>query len=360
MKNKKNILLCPMDWGLGHATRMVPIIEKLKGKNVNIILGADNRPYEFLKQRFKDLDIVRFPGYLPKYPSKVPMALKMISEMPDMLKYTEKAHDYLEEFVVKQNIDIVISDNRYELWSKHVKTVFITHQLDIQVPRFGKVARSAIKKIINSYIKKHDELWIPDFENEPNLSGKLSHVNSFPVSNYHFIGPLSRFQYVTPKHISKNIDLVVLLSGPEPQRTILEVKLKDQAFHAGLNTVILQGRPEDNHIEKIGNVELISHLPDDEFAGYLQAADFVISRPGYSTLMDLAMFGSKAIFIPTPGQTEQEYLARTLKEKMLFYYQNQKDFDLIKALAESKKYKGIKLKNDFKILESRLNNLVND
>ncbi len=347
-----------MDWGLGHATRMVPVIEILKSSPVNLILGADNRPYDFLKQRFPDVEMVRFPGYVPHYPAKGSMALKMLSEMPDMLRFADKAHSHLEKFVKERAIDLVISDNRYELWSKHAKTVFVTHQLNVQTPKFGKVTNLAVRQIVYSFIRKHDELWIPDFEGKNNLSGKLSHVSKYPIDNHHFIGPLSRFQFVEPKPVTEPVDLLIILSGPEPQRTILEVKLKDQAYQTGLKTVILQGRPEEGHHEKLGNIDIYSHLPDEEIAGLIRAAKLVVSRPGYSTLMDLAYFGAQAVFIPTPGQTEQKYLAKYLKDKGFYYYQSQKTFDLEKALAEAANYKGLKMQNDLKTLKDRIAKLI--
>jgi len=347
-----------MDWGLGHATRMVPVIEMLKQRKVRLVLGADNRPYEFLKKRFPELEILRFPGYRPRYPAKGSMALKMLSEMPEMLLFADKAHNFLEKVIKSYDLDLVISDNRYELWSKKVQTVFVTHQLNIQTPKYGRVTNTALRQLVYSFIKKFDELWIPDFEGKQNLSGKLSHVKKFPLENHHFIGPLSRFQFVEPDPQTPSVDLLMIMSGPEPQRTILEVKLKDQAYHSGLKTVILQGRPEDEHYEKFGNVEVYSHLSDEKIAGYIQKAKIVISRPGYSTLMDLAWFGAKAIFIPTPGQTEQKYLAKHLKEKGFYYYQNQKGFDLEKALAEAEEYRGITMKNDLKTLQKRINRLL--
>ncbi len=349
-----------MDWGLGHATRIVPVIELLKKKDVRIILGADNRPLDFLKQRYPELEVVKFPGYVPHYPAKGAMAIKMISEMPEMIKQADKAHLFLEKLIDEKNINLVISDNRYELWSSKVKTVFVTHQLNIQMPKYGRVARPALRQMIYSYIKKHDELWIPDFEGEPNLSGALSHIDNYPLENYHFIGPLSRFQFVKPEHISKEIDLLIMLSGPEPQRTILEVKLKDQAFRSGLKTVILQGRTEDKHHVKMENVEIFSHLPDEEFAGYIDAAKTIVCRPGYSSLMDLVWFGKRAVFIPTPGQTEQEFLAESLKQKGLYFYQNQKEFDLQKALSLAESYPGFTLKNNDSILNHRIDALIGE
>ncbi len=359
MEHKKTILVCPMDWGLGHATRVVPIIEILKrNKGIHLILGADNRPLEFLRQRYPELEIIKFPGYAPRYPVHGAMVLKMITEMPEMKKQADKAHLFLEQLVLDKKIDLVISDNRYELWSELAKTVFLTHQLDIQTPKFGKVAKPALRQMVYSYIKKHDELWIPDVDGENNLSGALSHIANYPLRNYHFIGPLTRFQYVESQIPEEDVDLLILLSGPEPQRTILEIKLKDQAYQSGLKTVILQGRTEDTHQVKMGNVEIFSHLPDEQFAGYIQKAKNIICRPGYSSLMDLTWFGKKAVFIPTPGQTEQEYLAETLKQKGFYYYQNQKEFDLQKALSESESYSGLTMQNDGEVLKSRIKALL--
>ena len=358
MNKTKTILVCPMDWGLGHATRVVPIVEILKKKNVNLILGADNRPLDFLKQRYPELEIIKFPGYVPRYPVRRAMAFKMLSEMPEMIKQADKAHLFLENLIEEKNIDLVISDNRYELWSSKVKTVFVSHQLNIQTPKYGKVAKPALRQMVYSYIRKHDELWIPDFEGDPNLSGELSHIDRFPIENYHFIGPLSRFQFVKPKPVSQKVDLLILLSGPEPQRTILEVKLKDQAFRSGLKTVILQGRTEENYHVKMDNVEIFSHLADDAFAGYISAAKTIVCRPGYSSLMDLVWFGKKAIFIPTPGQTEQEFLAESLKRKGLYYFQNQKEFDLQQAVSLSEDYSGLILKSDGNTLEDRIDKLL--
>ncbi len=359
MEHKKTILVCPMDWGLGHATRMVPVIEALKRrKNVRLLLGADNRPLEFLKQRYPELEVIKFPGYAPKYPVKGAMVLKMLSEMPEMKKQADKAHLFLETLIDDKKIDLVISDNRYELWSEKAKTVFITHQLNIQTPRYGKVARPALRQMIYSYIRKHDELWIPDVAGDDNLSGALSHIDHFPLRNYHFIGSLTRFQYVIPQLPERDPDILILLSGPEPQRTILEIKLKDQAFQSGLDTVILQGRPEEIHHIKMGNIEIFSHLPDEQFAGMILQAKTIICRPGYSSLMDLVWFGKRAIFIPTPGQTEQEFLAESLKQKGLYYFQNQKEFDLRKALTQAEAYHGLKMQNNGQALESRIDDLL--
>lgn len=282
------------------------------------------------------------------------MTWAMIKAYPKMLKQAEISKKLLDEIILKKNIDIVISDNRYELYSKNAYCIFITHQLNIQTPGLTKIADFFIQNKINNYIKKFNELWIPDAEGEANLSGKLSHNIRFPNNNTFFIGPLSRFSLLPQNEIVKTNDLLVLISGPEPQRTILEKKLISQALESGLATVVLQGKPELYEVQQNKNVRIISHLNDTEIAGLINSSKIVIARPGYSTMMDLSIVGSKAILIPTPGQTEQEYLAEKYLKEKLFYSEKQKNFSLSRSLEKAKKYEGLSLTWDNKKLIERI------
>lgn len=340
MAKTKNILICPLDWGLGHATRLVPIIDLFIKKGATVFIGADNRPLAYLKQRFPELRFIRFPGFVPKYPANGSMALAMLKSYPEMVSESKKAHTLLQKLIRKNDIDIVISDNRYELSSKLAYTVFITHQLNIQTPGISFVGKPFINKKINSYIRKFDELWIPDFNEEPSLSGRLSHTSKMPISNFHFVGPLSRFSLVKPKPSSEKPRLLVLLSGPEPQRTLLEQLITEQALETELKTIILKGTPEFADTVEIKNVKKIPHLPDDEIAILIKNAQTIITRPGYSTIMDLAVLGKKAIFIPTPGQTEQEYLAKRFMKMGICFSSRQAGFNLDQALQQSEKFIG--------------------
>lgn len=359
MIKSKTILVCPLDWGLGHATRMVPVINLLLKKGAEVIIGADNRPLAFLKSRFHECEFIRFPGISPKYPVVGSMALAMIKSYPEMLKATKQANLQLQKIIGEKKIDIVISDNRYELYSDNAYTVFVTHQLNIQTPGISSLVKPFIQNKINSYIKKHNELWIPDLEGGPNLSGKLSHVQKMPIENAHFVGLLSRFSRIKPRSTNEEIDLLIMLSGPEPQRTLLENILVKQALKTNYSTVVLQGKPEGTEESVNENVRLIPHLSDEKIAGYMLASKYIICRPGYSTLMDLATLGKKAIFIPTPGQTEQEYLAEKLKKKHIFYSENQKSFEFEKALRLQENFSGkIKIATT-SVLEKRISNLLN-
>ncbi len=350
-----------MDWGLGHATRCVPIIELLQQAGANVIIGADRRPLEFLKLRFPKCQWIKLPGYQPEYQKRGPVTLKVATEIPKILKASKPAHDLLESLIPKLHIHALISDNRYELWSKQVPTIFITHQLSILTRGIFVTSRPVLKKIIFSYIKKHNELWIPDFAGENNLSGKLSHIGSMPLKDTYFIGTLSRFESLENRLLSKpKIDVLCLLSGPEPQRTILEELLIKQLLSTDYKTVILSGKPGETNIRKIKNIEIRSHASDAEMAKLIQSAKTVVSRSGYSTLMDIVSLGSKAVFIPTPGQPEQEYLSKRLMKKHLYFSTTQKNFQIKEAIIKANTFSGLKITNDYKILKTRIKTLSGD
>ena len=342
MNKKKTVLVAPLNWGLGHATRIVPIIETLLNHNSKVIIAADKRPYEFLKQRFPDIEIIRFPGFEPEYTTKASMALKMVLSFPLMLKKGRDANKMLQKIIIQHDVDIIISDNRFEAYSQDAYCVFITHQLNVQTQVWQRFFKPIITKLINNYIKHYDELWIPDYENpEQNLTGKLSHIKKFPIKNYHFISPLSRFEHNDNHNDLEKNDLLIILSGPEPQRTKLENLLIKQVLQSNLRTTILQSKPEENKNTQKENIKFISHASDKQIAALIKSARMIISRPGYSTVMDLSVFGKKAIFIPTPGQTEQEYLAKKLKNQGYCYYEKQKIFNLNKSLSEAENYTGL-------------------
>ncbi len=358
MSRKKNILICPLDWGLGHATRMVPVIEMFLNKDANVIIAADNAPLEFLKQRFSNCDFVKLPGFVPKYPKGKAMALKMALQFPEMKKQAVKANKLLQEIIAKKKIDIVISDNRYELHSPKVYSVFITHQLKIKTVGFQKLMSPFISWQANNYIKKFNELWIPDFKQNPNLSGDLSHMVNLPIKQYSFIGPLSRFSNVNVDVQKKEFDVLVILSGPEPQRSMLESKLEKQLLKTNLKVIFLLGKPNLQDSETKDNILKIPHLPDKKFAQMIVNSKLVISRPGYSTIMDLVVFGKQAVFVPTPGQTEQEYLSKRLEKQGSYYYQQQDEIDVELAIEKSKYYTTIKVNNSFDLLNKRISALL--
>ena len=331
MKSKKRILVAPLDWGIGHATRCIPIIKALIAHNYEVVIAADDRPLHLLTTEFKELEAIRLPGYNIKYPTYLPMSLSMLLQSPKILLGIKKEKIALEEIIKDYNIDGVISDNRFGLSTKKVPCAFITHQLQIQSPYFT----AAIQQFNYNYINRFNACWVMDDEKE-NLSGSLSKAEILP-DNTIYIGMQSRFE---KREVEKKYDFLTIVSGPEPQRTIFEKGLINALKDRTEKSLIVLGKPELNTSEQIGSLSLKSHLNAKELNTAILQSDLIICRPGYSTIMDLAKLEQKAVFIPTPGQTEQEYLAANFMSKGICYSQNQSDFNFELALKESKNYNG--------------------
>lgn len=353
MRQKKRILVCPLDWGLGHATRCIPIIRLLLQKKQEVLIAGSGRSFLLLKQEFPNLEFINLPGYDIRY-SKSAMAIQMFFSIPRILKGIKKEHELLEEIIQQKKIDVVLSDNRFGLWNTKVKTVFITHQLMIKSP----LGEYVLHRINLNYIKKFNICWIPDFEDETNLSGDLTHFYPAP-ENAVFIGPLSRFYNDTSSlpslPLKENYDVMVIISGPEPQRSIFEDIILKQASSIPLNFIIVRGITEEASIlETKENLDVISHLNAADMKAAIQSASVVVARSGYSTLMDLAVLGRKVILIPTPGQTEQEYLAELCQKKKWAYVESQSNFNLKRALEKSNDYKGL-AKEFSDTLQTKLN-----
>jgi len=333
------IFVSPLDWGLGHAARCIPLIRYLLEKKAEIVIGAEGAHLTFLKEYFPHLEYIEFPGYRISYSSLFSAGIKVLSQVPQLVSAIKNEHVLVAQIIKEKKIDAVISDNRYGLWNRNVPCVIITHQLNIQ----AAAGSSFLSWIIYSYIKHFRECWIPDYEGEENLSGVLSHPVPKGI-NGKYIGPLSRFGSPKDYYKKDKYDLLVILSGPEPQRTKLEQlvlsQLKDLPH---IKTVILQGllgaKRKDTGLP---HVEMIPHVSDEEFHEKVMGSNIVLSRPGYSTLMDLSAIGwKKSILIPTPGQTEQEYLGKLVQEKGIGISYPQKNFILNKAIQQAGKLKPI-------------------
>jgi uncharacterized protein (TIGR00661 family) len=344
LTKQKTILVCPLDWGLGHATRCIPVIQSFLNQNCIVLIGSSGSQKVLLQQEFPNLTFIDLKGHEVEYPKSGSMALKMLLQLPKINTAIKEEHLWLAKIIDEHQIDLVISDNRYGLWSKKVKSILITHQLFIKAP-FGE---QLLEKKAQYYFDKFNEIWIPDVEGKNNLSGDLSHKKPLP-EKFKFIGLLSRFsnKIVTSNREDDHFefDFMAILSGPEPQRSIFENIILKQISTTNLKGVLVRGLPETNEKLKMenSNIQVFNHLATEEFLTYVQKSKVVISRSGYSTIMDLAALGKKAILVPTPGQTEQEYLADYHFKEGHFYFQSQNEFDLVKTLDKLEDYKGIKL-----------------
>jgi len=352
---QKRVLVCPLNWGLGHATRCIPIINLLIQNNAKVIIAAEGRSLELLKKEFPELEYIVFKGYDITYSKSLFLALKMIFSIPKILNGIKREHRELDKLITDYNIDIVLSDNRYGCWNKKITSVFITHQLMIKSP----IGEKVLHKIVLSYIKRYTFCWIPDWQGKDNLSGDLAHLYPIP-SNASFIGALTRFNQFTTTE-EKKYDVMAIISGPEPQRSIFERIVSEQIYKSNLNALLVFGLPEGNiKHETKAKVKMVSHLNSKEMEEAIRSSDLIISRSGYSTILDLAALGKKAIFIPTPGQTEQEYLAYQLKEKGIAFFQKQKTFHLMDAIEKSKSYSGFTKSTNDLLLEAAVTGLLNE
>ncbi|MBN4051553.1 glycosyltransferase, partial [bacterium AH-315-M05] len=250
MKSRKRILICPLDWGLGHASRCIPIIKELIDFDFEIVIGADNGPLALLKREFPQLEFIEFPGYGIFYSKNGNMPLTMILSLPRVFGGIYREHTLLKSIIKNYKIDAVISDNRFGLWNSTVPTIFITHQVMVKCPKHLKFLEPVIHRINKFFIDKYDECWIPDLKGEENLSADLSHRYPLP-RNAEFIGSLSRFDtngltINDSNNLEKSYDLMAIISGPEPQRSIFENIVIKQLERTSLKSIIVRGVPEKN------------------------------------------------------------------------------------------------------------------
>ncbi|MCW3077789.1 MAG: hypothetical protein JWO32_2398 [Bacteroidetes bacterium] len=297
----KIIFISPIDWGMGHATRCVPIIAQLK-KNNRIVIGTTSSTEKIFNDEFPELQKIDVPAYNIRYSSVFPLWLKLIIDWPRISLVKKKEKACLERIISSHNIDLVISDNRFGLYSKKIHSVFITHQLFLKTPFANSIAQKLNKK----YILNFDEVWVPDFESaEINLSGELSHGTSYH-KNVTYLGPQSRLNKAF--QISYAFDYLILLSGPEPQQSILRnVLIKKTQGYPHLKFALVSSGKKQTVPKNI--MQFISPGAS-QLSELISGSKKIICRSGYSSLMDLHALNKKEIIlIPTPGQTEQEYLA---------------------------------------------------
>lgn len=328
----RSILVAPLNWGLGHATRSADVVMRLNQQypDARIILGSDGASAEWLRQRFPDLTLVELPGYRIRYGRGAFLVPKLLFQSPRIAFRILCEYRAVQRLVLEHSLDLIISDNRYGVWSKACYNVFITHQLSIQSS--GRLLRPAFR-ILNQlnrfWIGRYQKCWVPDFEESMGMAGALSHPQIKP-HNIRYIGPLSRFRWTEATHgVQEPPELLCIVSGPEPQRGIFLELLLQQLRNLTVKTVIVAGNPgSTEELHSLPHVTVYQHLPDDAMLELIRKCAVVLSRSGYSTIMDLHFAGRTAVFVPTPGQTEQEYLARMYGASGLATCFSQQELDL--------------------------------
>ena len=340
--NKPRVLVAPLDWGLGHATRCIPVIFNLMQQDCEVIIGAEGAVKTLLQNEFPGLKFIELKGYRVKYSrTKYWLPVILILQFPKLFYRIYAENRWLQKIAFALKIDAVISDNRPGLSHKKIPCIYITHQLQIKTG--NRFTERIAKKIHYHFINKFTACWVPDAAGEINLAGQLAHPVVLPNVPVKYMGPLSRFK-ITSAQIK--YDLCILLSGPEPQRSIFEKKvLLDLADFEG-TAFLLRGLPGKTlQLASTGRLQIRNHLPAAELSVVIQQSKIIICRSGYTTIMDMMKLQKKAILVPTPGQTEQEYLAAYLQQQQLFFCIQQKDFSIADALkkAGSAAYKKVNI-----------------
>ncbi len=346
MQMKKNILIAPLNWGLGHATRCIPIINALLQHNFTPIIASDGAALSLLNKEFPYLKYLELPSYNISYAKKGNnLKLKLLTDTPKILKTIRAEQNATKIIVETHQIDGIISDNRFGVYHKDVPSAYITHQLKVLSGNTTWLST----KIHQKTIQRFNECWVPDTLVQPHLSGSMGHIEDNGL-NIKYIGPLSRFQKTENEF---DYDIMVLLSGPEPQRGILEEKLLMEFKNYDGQVLFVKGIIEEKQIVNIsGNITIYNFMTTELLQKSLNSSKLIVARSGYTTIMDLAKLGKKAFFIPTPGQFEQEYLAREMTKNNFAPSCDQEVFNLGKLsnISEFSGLETITCETDFKEL----------
>ncbi len=328
-----------LNMGLGHATRSLPIIREFRKRGWSVVVGSSGRSLLFLKNELPDLSFVELPDYPFRYSRKGVSLIKLLRQLPEFFRVVRQEKRITDELVRRKDIRLVISDHRYGCYSGEVPSYFISHQLQFIAPAFLRPFEFIGAGFNRRFHRKYRGVIVPDklSGNEGAISGRLSRIPTSD-SNYHFPGTLSS---LSRQQAEEDIDVLISISGPEPQRTVLEQTVRQQLHQLPGNCVIVLGLPgpEKTETPRPG-ITIHNHLNRDRMQNLMSRSRLVVSRSGYSTLMELAELGKKALLIPTPGQTEQIYLAHRLHQKGWFYSVAQNDLQLQNHIPEAQNFPG--------------------
>jgi UDP-N-acetylglucosamine:LPS N-acetylglucosamine transferase len=351
------IIVIPLNWGLGHATRLIPIIREFKEKGAEIYFGGSPNHFTLLNQEIDGIEYIEMPYFNIHLSGPASQVISIARQAPSFLYTIIKEHKALRKVVAQKKIDLVISDNCFGAWNQFVYSVFITHQLHINLPGVLKYLSRIINWVNRWFICKYDECLIPDEEADTGFAGILDHPAPKGLK-ITYTGLLSRFtnkDSVKEIRVTDTPRLLIIISGPEKQRSVFETLIRTQIYQVSgkYEITVIRGLPAIGGFVAPGWYD---HLTSKELQKQIANADYIICRSGYSTIMDLIMLGKTAMLVPTPGQTEQTYLADYLTTKGYFYKMEQNSFDIAAALTlmKSKSLQKIALRKD----DSRLSEIV--
>ena len=347
----KKILYGVLNWGLGHASRSIPIIQFLVSKGFEIIIASDGEALKLLKKEFPNLYFEKIEPYNVFYSkTKKYFDFTIFTQLNKFSKTIKKEHSQTQKLIEKHNISYIISDNRYGVYSKKIPSTIICHQINLQ-HKYSFIQKQ-MNIIHSKMLDKFHEIWVLDFKENPicgNISNKYFSEKRIQ-KKIKYLGLVSR---MIKQKLKIEYKFCIVLSGPEPQRTLFENILINQT--KTINDKIAFVRGTNIYKQKIKsskNIEVFDLLESKSLNEIINKSETVICRAGYSSIMDILKLEKQAILVPTPGQTEQEYLADYLKNKKWFYTTSQEKFRLNKDVFKLKDYKipDILDKNNYKKL----------
>ena len=303
MNTPHRILVAPLDWGMGHAARCIPLIRKLQQQGAEVLVAVPQTLETRLRQSLSNVQYIPLKGYDIRYHQGIPVWLSVLVQGFKIRRAIRDEHRWIRKHAEILKIDQIISDNRYGIWHPSIPSILLTHQLQPVAPFGGGIARAFVRRIMRGLLKNFNEIHVPDYADSRRLSGKLSTpFEGLPPVTY--IGPLSRFERAAQEEMVPNT-LLAILSGPEPHYSRFYKQMKQKAQDEGLVFRALgwkQPEPANGNDVKL-------NASDEQFAIEVARAEKIVCAAGFSTLCDLHALGREAELFPTPGQTEQQYLA---------------------------------------------------
>ena len=320
----KKILVAPLNWGLGHATRCIPIISKYLSHGCDVHIASDGDALKILQKEFPKLKYYTLPAYDVKYGTEDNFFTSLLFQLPSLMKNVSKEFVFIQELQKKEQFDLIISDNRPGVKSKKCKSVYLTHQLQFKVKLGARLGHRMHKMLYKDF----NEVWIPDVAPPNNLAGELSVATKGHVK---YVGHLTRAQNLLE---AKIYDVLLLLSGPEPQRSKLEDVLYQQLKSTRLKVALVRGT-STQRLRTNPKFKIIDLATSQDIDVLVAQSKVVVARTGYSTLMDLAVWKKPCILIPTPGQPEQMYLAEYISKNNWAYTVTQKEVNIKNDLEKA-------------------------
>ena len=335
----KHVLVSPLSWGLGHATRDLPIIRHFLARSHHVTVAATGRALALLQHEVPQCDFVEIKDYPTPYSASRFFVPKFLAMAPVMLAAIERETVLFRRLLAKQKFDLILSDNRFRIRSDDTPSFCIAHQLRFMTPpklRFFEFLTEFFNWL---YLRPFDRIIVPDAADDTqNLSGRMSHqMRWLKGDKVYYSGVVARMD------VPEDVDLFISISGPEPQRTELERIVLEHVGQVKLDRIVITlGKPEVKEVRKINDhITVYGYLDRAGQQEMMNRARLVVCRSGYTTVMELAELGKKALMIPTPGQTEQEYLGRYYAERGFYHSVSQYALDLPRDIEQARAMTGV-------------------